>query len=120
MPDPSTPIERGLDFLYVCYDNEGYGNTGQQTSGATPHAARTATDGAAIGYRGWKKDLFPSKEYVDGAVVHTHVPQARVPVEEYLKRQGRFAHLFVPRRNEPVLAEIQARVDAYWRAALPQ
>jgi pyruvate ferredoxin oxidoreductase beta subunit len=184
----SAAIERGLDFLYVCYDNEGYGNTGQQTSGATPHAARTATDGGAMGYRGWKKDLFaiwaahrpayaatvvgaepldlakkvqralslrgprlihalapcptgwdyepqdtveigrlavrtglfPLKEYVDGAVVHTHVPHPRVPVEEYLKRQGRFAHLFAPTPNEPVLAEIQARVDAYWRAALPQ
>ena len=24
----SSAIERGLDFLYICYDNEGYGNTG--------------------------------------------------------------------------------------------
>jgi pyruvate ferredoxin oxidoreductase beta subunit len=29
--------------LYVCYDNEGYMNTGVQRSGATPPAARTAT-----------------------------------------------------------------------------
>jgi pyruvate ferredoxin oxidoreductase beta subunit len=54
----SAAIERGLDFLYLCYDNEGYGNTGQQASGATPHAARTATDTGASGYGGWKKDLF--------------------------------------------------------------
>ena len=33
----SGAIERGLDFLYLCYDNEGYGNTGQQSSAATPH-----------------------------------------------------------------------------------
>lgn len=52
----SAAIERGLDFLYICYDNEGYGNTGQQASGATPHAARTSTTPA--GYGGWKKDLF--------------------------------------------------------------
>jgi pyruvate ferredoxin oxidoreductase beta subunit len=52
----SAAIERGLDFLYICYDNEGYGNTGQQASGATPHAARTST--TALGYGGWKKDLF--------------------------------------------------------------
>ena len=40
----SGAIERNLHFLYLCYDNEGYGNTGQQTSGATPHAARTANE----------------------------------------------------------------------------
>ena len=28
----SGAIERGLDFLYIVYDNEGYGNTGQQLS----------------------------------------------------------------------------------------
>jgi len=56
------------------------------------------------------------KEYVDGRVTHTKVPRQRVPVEEYLKRQGRFAHLFAPRRDEALLGEIQAKVDAYWAA----
>jgi pyruvate ferredoxin oxidoreductase beta subunit len=54
----SAAIERGLDFLYLCYDNEGYGNTGQQASAATPHGARTATTMGALGHRGWKKNLF--------------------------------------------------------------
>jgi pyruvate ferredoxin oxidoreductase beta subunit len=54
----SAAIERGLDHIYICYDNEGYGNTGQQTSGATPHAACTATAIAGPGHTGWKKDLF--------------------------------------------------------------
>ena len=54
----SAAIDRGLDFVYLCYDNEGYGNTGQQTSAATPHAARTATDTGPRGYPGLKKDLF--------------------------------------------------------------
>ena len=54
----SAAIDRGLDFVYLCYDNEGYGNTGQQTSAATPHAARTATDTGSRGYPGLKKDLF--------------------------------------------------------------
>ena len=54
----SGAIERGLDFLYIVYDNEGYGNTGQQYSGATPHAARTATSRIGVGFRGEKKDLF--------------------------------------------------------------
>jgi pyruvate ferredoxin oxidoreductase beta subunit len=54
----SGAIERNLDFLYICYDNEGYGNTGQQFSGATPHGARTATSAGPRGYPGFKKDLF--------------------------------------------------------------
>jgi pyruvate ferredoxin oxidoreductase beta subunit len=54
----SGAIERGLDFLYICYDNEGYGNTGQQYSGATPHAARTATSQGLAGFMGYKKPLF--------------------------------------------------------------
>ena len=54
----SGAIERGLDFIYLCYDNEGYGNTGQQYSAATPHAARTATSTGSHGYAGFKKDLF--------------------------------------------------------------
>ena len=54
----SSAIERDLDFLYVCYDNEGYGNTGQQTSGATPHGAQTSTATGESGYPGFKKDLF--------------------------------------------------------------
>ena len=52
----SSAIERGLNFLYICYDNEGFGNTGQQFSEATPHAARTAT--SLRGFPGYKKDLF--------------------------------------------------------------
>ncbi len=179
----SAAIERGLDFLYICYDNEGYGNTGQQYSGATPHGAKTATSLGPAGYAGFKKDLFaiwvahrpayaatvigaepldlarkveravdikgprlilalapcptgwdfepkdtvdlgrlavksgmwPLKEYVDGKVVHTRVPHPRVPVEEYLRAQGRYSHLFEPTRNEALLREIQSGVDAYWQ-----
>jgi pyruvate ferredoxin oxidoreductase beta subunit len=178
----SGAIERGLDFLYICYDNEGYGNTGQQFSGATPHAARTATSKGPRGFAGYKKDLFaiwaahkpayvatvigaepldlarkiekakklegprliialapcptgwdydpresvdigklavktgvwPLKEYVDGKVVHTKIPHPRLPVEEYLNKQGRFQHLFTPAGDAELLKEIQGRVDSYW------
>lgn len=178
----SAAIERGLDFIYLCYDNEGYGNTGQQSSAATPHGARTSTSTGPRGFAGYKKDLFaiwaahrpayvatvigsepldlarkiehakslkgprliialspcptgwefdpsqtveigrlavktglwPLKEYEDGRVTHTKLPHPRLPVEEYLNKQGRFAHLFSPTRNAALLAEIQARVDAYW------
>jgi pyruvate ferredoxin oxidoreductase beta subunit len=178
----SAAIDRNLDFLYICYDNEGYGNTGQQFSGATPHAALTSTSRGPMGYPGYKKDLFslwvankptyvatvigaepldlarkieqatklkgprmiialspcptgwdfdpkeavaigklavktgvwPLKEYRDGKVVHTKNPHDRFPVEEYLKTQGRFAHLFSPVRNEAIINEIQQRIDNYW------
>ncbi|MCX7299194.1 MAG: thiamine pyrophosphate-dependent enzyme [Rhodobacterales bacterium] len=36
-------FERNDDVLYICYDNEGYMNTGVQRSSATPPGARTAT-----------------------------------------------------------------------------
>jgi pyruvate ferredoxin oxidoreductase beta subunit len=178
----SGAIERGLDFIYLCYDNEGYGNTGQQYSGATPHGALTSTSTGPLGFPGFKKPLFdiwaahrpayvatvvgaepldlarklekamslkgprllialapcptgwgfdpretvnvgrlavktgvwPLKEYVDGRVGHTKVPRERAPVEEYLRLQDRYAHLYAPARNEALIAEIQARVDAYW------
>ncbi|MBU1231766.1 MAG: pyruvate synthase [Proteobacteria bacterium] len=54
----SGAMERGLDFIYICYDNEGYGNTGHQFSAATPHGAHTATSQGLAGYSGYKKDLF--------------------------------------------------------------
>ena len=181
----SAAIERGLDFIYLCYDNEGYGNTGQQSSAATPHGARTATHAGVAGFGGEKKDLFaiwaahrpayaatvigaepldlarkveraaklkgprlilalapcptgwdydpkdtvdigrlavktgmwPLREYADGKLTHSRVPHPRLPVEDYLRTQGRFRHLFEPRRNDALIAQIQARVDAYWREA---
>lgn len=39
----SGAIHRGLDFYYLCYDNEAYGNTGFQMSSASPFGSRTAT-----------------------------------------------------------------------------
>lgn len=39
----SAAAERNEDILYVCYDNEIYGNTGGQRSSATPPGARTTT-----------------------------------------------------------------------------
>lgn len=38
----SGAAERGDDFLFLCYDNEGYMNTGVQRSGTTPRGAVTA------------------------------------------------------------------------------
>jgi pyruvate ferredoxin oxidoreductase beta subunit len=39
----SGAAERNTDFIFVCYDNEGYMNTGTQRSSATPQGAVTST-----------------------------------------------------------------------------
>ena len=39
----SGAVERGTNFIYACYDNEAYMNTGVQRSGSTPLGAFTAT-----------------------------------------------------------------------------
>jgi len=44
----SGALERGHRFLFVCYDNEAYMNTGVQRSGATPFAASTTTSPAGL------------------------------------------------------------------------
>lgn len=56
----SGALERGHDFLYVCYDNEAYMNTGIQRSSATPYGAMTTTSPPgrlSIGQRTWKKNM---------------------------------------------------------------
>lgn len=183
-------IHRGLDFYYFCYDNEGYSNTGFQTSPSTPYGARTSTcpitpafphgslrdrrdlfeiwrvqkppylatiSGAyplelsekvyrASKFKGpklfialtpcplgWEVDpewsvevarlavetgVWPLKEAVHGKVSHTYIVRKFKPVEEYLARQGRFRHLFEPKRDEETIAKIQATVNTYWKEAL--
>ena len=39
----SAAAERNENLIYICYDNEIYGNTGGQRSSSTPTAARTTT-----------------------------------------------------------------------------
>ncbi|TDB37787.1 MAG: pyruvate synthase subunit beta [Actinobacteria bacterium] len=51
----SGAAERNDDFIYLCYDNEAYMNTGTQRSGLTPHGARTTTTWA--GKRENPKDM---------------------------------------------------------------
>jgi len=52
--------ERGHNFLYVCFDNEAYMNTGIQRSSGTPFGAATTTSPAgklSIGQATWKKNM---------------------------------------------------------------
>jgi pyruvate ferredoxin oxidoreductase beta subunit len=68
----SGALERGHRFLFVCYDNEAYMNTGIQRSGATPFGAATTTSpggDASFGKAQQRKDMTAI------AVAH-HVPYA--------------------------------------------
>lgn len=177
----SGALERRHNFLYVCYDNEGYMNTGGQRSGGTPLAANTETEPAgekSFGKTKLKKDLmeivkahgisylaqanvayiedlkkkakkaletegpsfllvlqpctniwkFPTSQYVNvgklatetnfwplyeienGKYVINYVPKERKPIEEFLKVQGRFKHLF-SEKNKFVIPVIQEIVN---------
>ena len=179
--------ERSENILYVCYDNEGYMNTGAQASAATPWAANTTTTPAGtspdingigshfikkdmlaialahglkyaaqttIAYPldiikkvkkaaavvgpsylqilvpcipGWKIEtnqtihlaklatltgIYPVVEYVNSQLTDTmKLPANRPPVEDYLKPQGRFKHLFRDERGQEQIAYIQKIAD---------
>jgi pyruvate ferredoxin oxidoreductase beta subunit len=176
-------FERNDDVLFVCYDNQGYMNTGVQRSGATPPAARTSTTPAvgptpgnefgqgksapliAMAHKipyvatatvadlrdlehkvaramtfcgarylhvlvpcplGWGSDsaatisvartavetgLFPVFEAERGEVTEVHRLRSPRPVDDYLRTQRRYAHLFAPERRADVIAHIQADAD---------
>ncbi|MBZ4645187.1 MAG: porB [Clostridia bacterium] len=82
--------------------------------------------------RGWRYDtpklmdicklavetcFWPLYEVIDGKYVINYKPKNKLPVEEYLKPQGRFRHLF-KKGNEHMIAEIQAEVDRRWNELL--
>ncbi len=51
----SGAVERGTNFIYACYDNEAYMNTGVQRSGSTPPGSYTTT--TPNGKVGYKKNM---------------------------------------------------------------
>jgi pyruvate ferredoxin oxidoreductase beta subunit len=181
----SGALERGHRFLYVCYDNEAYMNTGIQRSGGTPLGAWTTTtqvgparagkqelkkdlvsivvahrvpyaatasishwrdlmtkvrkalskDGPTFLHvmapctRGWRFDsektirmarlavetrLFPLYEVDNGVYKITFPVPAPKPVDDYLKLQGRYGHLFQP-QNAAELDAIRKGVDENYR-----
>ncbi len=64
-------FERNDDVLYICYDNEGYMNTGVQRSCATPPTARTATTPALGPTPG---NVFGTGKYVPKIAVAHEIP----------------------------------------------
>jgi pyruvate ferredoxin oxidoreductase beta subunit len=176
-------FERNDDVLYICYDNEGYMNTGVQRSSATPPAARTATTvplgpnpGEEFGRGknvpliavaheipyvatatvadlrdleakveramslhgaryiqvfvpcplGWgaascdtiklarlahETGIFPVFEAEGGEITAVSKIRRRVPVEDYLRLQKRYAHLFGAHPRPDIVARLQALAD---------
>jgi len=51
----SGAVERGTNFIFACYDNEAYMNTGVQRSGSTPPGAYSTT--TPNGKTGYKKNM---------------------------------------------------------------
>ena len=57
--------------------------------------------------------VWPLYEVVEGKYILSYKPKEKKPVEEYLKMQGRFAHMFKP-GNEWMIEEVQKEVDRNW------
>lgn len=185
----SGAMERGHRFVYLCYDNNAYMNTGGQKSSATPFGASTTTEPSSkidYGKESPRKsflkiciahgikyaaqasahdlpDLFrkaqkafsvdgpavllvlspcitlwkfpeghsvkiarlavetrfwASYEFEDGKYTVNYVPPKYTPVEEYLKPQGRFKHLFANPYGTKIISQIQQRTDLRWEKLL--
>lgn len=57
--------------------------------------------------------FWPLFEVVDGKWSMTKVKGERLPLEEFLKVQGRFKHLFKP-RNDELIAQLQQECDEFY------
>ena len=95
----SAAAERNEDILYICYDNEIYGNTGGQRSSATPVGASTTTTptGKTMG----KKDMVSimaahAVPYV-ASVSLAHPEDTQRKLGQALDMRGfRFLHILSP------------------------
>lgn len=60
---------------------------------------------------------WPLYEVVDGVYHITYKPAKKLPIEEFLKPQKRFKHMFKP-GNEWMIEEFQKKVDTKWQELL--
>jgi pyruvate/2-oxoacid:ferredoxin oxidoreductase beta subunit len=95
----SGAVERNENFIYFCYDNEAYMNTGVQRSSSTPYGAWTTTTPG----QQWKR--LRKKNIVETLVAHriTYAATASIAYPEDLIRKvtkaksltgARFIHIF--------------------------
>lgn len=66
----SGAVERGHRFVYICYDNESYMNTGGQRSGVTPYGASTTTCPAGKCSIGESRPMQRRKDMVEIMAAH--------------------------------------------------
>lgn len=104
--DLANKVERSLGFKGPKFLN---------VLATCPLGWRTPRDSAieqarlAVETRYW-----PLYEVVEGKYRITYKPKEHVPVEEWLKTQGRFRHLFRDEGGKKLIAEFQAAVDRHW------
>ncbi len=89
----SGALERGHRFVYLCYDNGGYMNTGGQRSGATPFGADTTTDPTGSNKSGKNQNR---KNFLEICIAHDIQYAAQASVHNlpdlYRKAQKAFSY----------------------------
>lgn len=61
---------------------------------------------------------WPLYEVEQGYYRITYKPRKKLPIEEWLKPQGRFRHLFKSEKGKELIAELQTAVDRHWEELL--
>ena len=96
----SGAAERQTDFIYICYDNEGYMNTGIQRSSSTPLGAVSGTT-PILGKQQMQKDITAIMEA--HGIPYIATANAAYPLDLYEKvrkakeiKGTRFIHVFAP------------------------
>ncbi|EKE18738.1 MAG: hypothetical protein ACD_9C00253G0003, partial [uncultured bacterium] len=67
----------------------------------------------AVGKLATETNFWPLYEIEDGKYTINQTPKERKPIEEFLKTQGRFKHLFAD-KNKSVIEDIQKKLDENW------
>ena len=62
-------------------------------------------------------DYYGKYEVIDGKYTINYKPAKKLPIEEFLKPQRRFKHMFKP-GNEWMIEAFQKEVDERWEALL--
>ena len=60
---------------------------------------------------------WPLFEVIEGKCILSYSPKKKLPIEDFLRTQGRFKHLFKP-ENEHLLVQYQQEVDRRWEDLL--
>ena len=106
----SGAVERGHNFVYILYDNEGYMNTGNQRSGSTPPGSQTTT--APVGKKIPGK-LQLKKNIVEIMAAHENVYAATATVGDYMDYMNKLEKAF--KFDGPAFIAVLAPCVRFWR-----